>query len=35
MKKSEFSEVQIVKVLPEQDQGKRVNEIYCKTASIN
>ena len=30
MKNSKFSEVQIIKILSEQNQGKAVNEICCK-----
>jgi putative transposase len=34
MKKSRFTESQIVKIMCEQDQGKSVNEI-CKTHGIS
>lgn len=34
MRKSKFSEVQIIKILQEQDQGLPVNEI-CRTHEIS
>ena len=34
MKNSKFSEVQIIKILSEQNQGKTVNEI-CREHSIS
>lgn len=34
MKKSKFSEAQIIKVLQQQDQGKRVSEI-CREFGIS
>ena len=34
MKKSKFSEVQIIKILSEQNQGKTVNEI-CREHGIS
>ena len=34
MKNSKFSEVQIIKILSEQNQGKTVNEI-CRAHSIS
>lgn len=34
MRKSKFSEVQIIKILEEQDQGLPVNEI-CRTHGIS
>ena len=34
MKNSKFSEVQIIKILSEQDQGKTVNEI-CRNHGIS
>lgn len=34
MKKSEFSEAQIIKVLQQQDQGKKVSEI-CREFGIS
>ena len=34
MKNSKFSEVQVIKILSEQDQGKTVNEI-CRNHGIS